>query len=402
MKSSIAFVLGILVFGLTLVYMPQERAGVAASENLSARNRAAKVAPATLAINRGWQVGAPVKHERLTLYPIISDQAVNTDQFITLDEGLRSGKVTIAEAGESGGGEVNKLMVKNRSGKMLVLIAGEIITGGKQDRIVGHDCILAASETPVPIDVFCVEHGRWEARSSGQDRSRNNRVDRTANAGRNRGRTGSRRGGGPENANADAETLTEPPVQLESEEFALFTPGVIAPPDVRGKAQADKDQSKVWENVMATSGANEVVNVTGTLNGVYENSRVARKIDSYERGLGPKLTASNLVGLVAAVDGKLVSADVFASPELFKAYRSKLIKSYALGAISAKGLRARRAKPAEPLSLLGRAAGEPPAEIERGLYRLIEYQSEEDASFELEFTGNRPAVLVHFNRVARK
>ncbi|HKY04374.1 MAG TPA: DUF6569 family protein [Blastocatellia bacterium] len=401
MKSRIAFVLGILLFGLTLVYIPQERAVVAAGENNSARNRGRRASPATLALSEGWRIGAPIKHEKLTLYPIISDRAVNTDRFITLDEGFKSGKVTVAEAGESGG-EVNKLMVTNRSGKMLVLIAGEIVKGGKQDRIVGHDCIIASSETPVPIDVFCIEQGRWEARSAGRSQRRSNRT-------RNRsGGTPSVGGGSGGRSNSfvagsgSAETVSALPDLQAPDASMLSTPGVIAPPDVREKAQADKDQGKVWDNVRETSSANEVVEVTGTLNGVYEDRRVARKIKSYEHGLKSKLTASNVVGLVIAVNGEIVSADVFASPELFQAYRSKLIKSYALGAISTKATRARRAKAVDPLAFLTRVAGERPARTEQASYRLVEHQSKQYASFELEFTADERAVLVHFNRVARK
>src|SRR5262249_17722368 len=117
---------------------------------------------------------SPVSFANLTVFPIVSDRAQGPDDFITLDEGLRSRKVTVSELGANGrtrvlhsrrysgdNAEVNRLALTNYSGKKLILIAGEMVIGGKQDRIVGHDCIIEATGKPVPIDVFCVEHGRW-------------------------------------------------------------------------------------------------------------------------------------------------------------------------------------------------------------------------------------------------
>ena len=120
-----------------------------------------------------WRLGSPFTHNNLTVFPVLGDESTSNADLITLDQGLRSGKVTIAEFGADGrsrtinrrqmgdSAEVNRLALTNKSGKPLVLIAGEMILGGKQDRIVGHDCIIESSNTPVPLDVFCVEHGRW-------------------------------------------------------------------------------------------------------------------------------------------------------------------------------------------------------------------------------------------------
>jgi hypothetical protein len=46
------------------------------------------------------------------------------------------------------------------------LLAGEIVTGGKQDRIIGKDRLVPAESDPVDLSVFCVEPGRWVERSS--------------------------------------------------------------------------------------------------------------------------------------------------------------------------------------------------------------------------------------------
>src|ERR1044071_3736542 len=112
-----------------------------------------------------WRLGSPATYKNLTLFPVISDEPMKTAEFITLDEGLRAGSIIITELGDgrsngasrqrgSEGAEVNRLALTNKSGKALILIAGEMLLGGKQDRIVGHDCIIEASAKPVPLDVF--------------------------------------------------------------------------------------------------------------------------------------------------------------------------------------------------------------------------------------------------------
>ena len=56
-------------------------------------------------------------------------------------------------------------MLVNNSKRPLLLLAGEIVTGGKQDRVIGKDRIVPAESDPVDLSVFCVEPGRWVATS---------------------------------------------------------------------------------------------------------------------------------------------------------------------------------------------------------------------------------------------
>src|SRR4029077_13926423 len=136
-----------------------------------------------------------------------------------LDEGLRGGDVVVTEAGQARGlirhrprdpvvvhpmrdAEVNRLGLGNKSKRPLLLLAGEIVTGGKQDRVIGKDRIVPAESDPVDLSVFCVEPGRWVAANGKYDFS------------------GGRAGG-----------------------------GVVASLAVRGSAMAAKNQQQVWDNV---------------------------------------------------------------------------------------------------------------------------------------------------------
>src|SRR5262249_51530449 len=108
----------------------------------------------------------------LTVFPVTSSAWSPASGFITLDEGLKSGKVVITELGSAGrggrardGAEVNTLSLTNKTGRTLILLAGEMLIGGKEERIVDEDQLVPPGERPVALGVFCVEHGRWHGAS---------------------------------------------------------------------------------------------------------------------------------------------------------------------------------------------------------------------------------------------
>lgn len=269
-----------------------------------------------------YQVLAPISHGNLTIFPVVAATTYDTRAFLTLDEGLRSGEVVVAESGQveglrrghpvrggGGGAQVNRLVLINNSDKPLILLAGEIVTGGKQDRVVGKDRIVPAQSDPIDLSVFCVEPGRWVGASSQFD--------------------------------------------------AKATP--MAQPSVRKEAMADKDQSKVWAEVgrsrtamadavaaapaVAGGGAAETVEITGTSSyaramgsapAKAQVDAVAAPIERSYSSLIRELRARNAVGVVAAVNGRLIWADVFASPALLEKYWPKLVRSYATEAVTTR------------------------------------------------------------------
>jgi hypothetical protein len=381
MNTPIRMLVGIVLCGSSLACSTAGRIVEARSENPpKTRTVPAVASNVRVPIRPEWRIGTPFTYKNLTVFPVLSDQPVTRADLITLDEGLRSGNVTITELGADGSSraidrrnlnssaEVNRLALTNRSGKPLVLIAGEMILGGRQDRIVGHDCIIEASETPVPLDVFCVEHGRWSGGVVfGQS------VNDVAS-----GRTA---------GNDDAIKL------------ASIAP--LARPNIREKAQAKKSQEQVWSAVAETVTVNGTSTSTGTLKSVYEDKGVSKKIEAYEQALRDRLSAESIVGVVAAIGDKVVSADVFASHSLFQAYWPKMLKSYALEALSTSSTTKQQVMKAEAEAFLARVQGNSEGQGRDGVYRLKESQSGADASFELEYTAKTPS-LIHFNRVSKQ
>ncbi len=257
-----------------------------------------------------YTVLPPIHSGNLTIYPVTSTTTHNTSAFMTLDEGVRNGSVIVTEAGQvSGlirrpgqrpmyaGGEVNRLVLINNSDRPLLLLAGEIVTGGKQDRVIGTDRIVPPKSEPVDLSVFCVEPGRWVARS---------------------------------------------------DNFSSMN-GQMAQPSIRMPAMAKKSQAEVWDNVRASNhmaaiaapSAADALAGTSSYAAVMQNSEVQRKISTValpiDRDYGKlirQLKEQNAVGVVVAVNGRLVWADVFASGELLEDYWPKLIRSYAAEAVT--------------------------------------------------------------------
>jgi hypothetical protein len=280
----------------------------------------------------GYKVLEPIRHGSLTVFPVVAGRSYATSEFLTLDEGLRSGEVVVTEYGNVHGlmrrrtttpavqvqnAEVNRLVLINNAKRPLLLLAGEIVTGGKQDRVIGKDRIVPAESDPVDLSVFCVEPGRWVASSE--------------HFGTSGATYGSATGG------AASGTL-------------------MAQPSVRAKAMGDKDQAEVWAEVrkQQQAVAVEVATVGGVTSStptleiqstssyarVMENKDVKEKVDeiaapiqqNYE-SLIKQLRDRKAVGVVVAVNGRIIWADVFASMDLLERYWPKLVRSYASEAV---------------------------------------------------------------------
>jgi ARG and Rhodanese-Phosphatase-superfamily-associated Protein domain len=263
-------------------------------------------------ITSTYKVLAPISRGNLTIFPVIAARTHDTHSFLTLDEGLRSDEVTVSEAGggirplirghrdyiPGDGAEVNKLVLVNNSDRPLILLAGEIVTGGKQDRVVGKDRIVPAKSDPIDLAVFCVEPGRWVATKSG---------------------------------------------------FGSFN-SQMAQPSVRRSAMADKDQGKVWSEVRSSAAslglaasppAARAMESTSSYAGVMANPEVRHQVDdvavpleqSY-LGAMRELRDRNAVGVVVAVNDQIIWTDLFASTSLLEKYWPKLIRSYAAEALT--------------------------------------------------------------------
>jgi hypothetical protein len=312
-----------------------------------------------------WRILDPVTYENIAIFPVVSGSSQDTSSFLTLEEGLASGEVIVSERGAAGlvrnrgqvgprgmpqydsGASVNQLVLINRSRRPLLLLAGELVSGGKQDRIIAKDRIVPAGAEPLPLDVFCVEHGRWTGSSSQFTASK-----------------------------------------------------TIVHPSVREQAAVDQKQTEVWAAVAGGSTARASLAAPGaptprissdalsdaisseaptqSYRKIYESTRVGGSVDSFVDQVQRRfaratsgLKGERVVGVVVAYGGEVAWSDIFASSDLFHQYWSKLLRSYAVEALARPTLR-ETASADDAREFLRRPNGREVQETEAGVYRWRE------------------------------
>jgi len=234
-------------------------------------------------LGKGKRVLEPIVYGNLALMPIVVDAkaAASARSYMVLDEGMAKKKVVIHET--ENGGTVSQLVLENTSDQPLFLMAGEVIIGGKQDRIIGRDTILPA-RTKEAVPVYCVEHGRWSGRKA-----------------------------------------------------TFESAGALAHTELRKQAKF-KGQSEVWKEVAVKNEQRALKNDTGTYRQVAQGGgNVNKSVASYEKHFAAVLAhhprRATMVGYVVAVNGQVVSVESFASPSLFAKLEPKLLRSYYVEAI---------------------------------------------------------------------
>jgi hypothetical protein len=378
--------------------------GVAAAvlSSLAAFDRVSEVAaggPAGLA-NDEYRVLAPIESGNLLLFPVVraGGKSPGGSPFLTLDEGIKGGQVEVTEAGrvqglirprpgqEPGvrpvrpvrGDEVNTLVLLNNSDRPLLLLAGEIVTGGKQDRVIAKDRIVPAGADPIDLGVFCIEPGRWTASS-----------DKFGAA------------------------------------ASLPAAGFMVQPTVRQQAMVAKNQQEVWDSVRGTIsgmavaaappgsnpspgggiGAGRILDTTSYAKAMQDSS-VSAKVDeaaapvmkSREQVLA-RLRQEQAIGVVVAVRGELVWADLFADTDLLSRYWTKLVRSYAAESLTAGEERAAPTVADAQRFLDAPTNGTESSEGDVGVYRYTELKAGNAETFVLESLLPGSRYDVHISRV---
>jgi hypothetical protein len=108
----------------------------------------------------GYEFSAPYKHKNLTVYFLKSAKAAKEKKFVTLAEAIKNKWLTVHETGN-----VQQLSVENLSDKTVFIQSGDIVRGGKQDRVLTVDLVVPPKSGKIGIDSFCVEQGRWQNRA---------------------------------------------------------------------------------------------------------------------------------------------------------------------------------------------------------------------------------------------
>ncbi len=352
----------------------KEQAPPATVEQAREEDRSGEAAPAEL---DDLVIGTPIRHENLMIFPVSSKVPVNEDLYITLDEGLKAKTIEVYEVGadieanppdapdaaepeepqqvadspdeaapedpvaeppepedpqqivelpaedpfavpgqqpaaQEVDGDVNRIMVLNRSDRPLYLMPGEIIYGGKQDRVIADETIVMADKKPVPVNVYCVEQGRWQGRAPSTQAPMLACLM---------------------SADMDEETVEKLAAEANAGKFVAGAGSLNQ--YSRYTVQSGKGQYAVWNDVEAANAAAGVQNATSAFTFNYADKDAVEKLDKFIDTCRPLAEQKQVVGVIVAVNGKVLAADVFQSTPLFRKLWPKLLKSYALDAANA-------------------------------------------------------------------
>ena len=225
------------------------------------------------------KIGKSIEYKNLKIFPVTSTKILSTQNYLTLDQASDKGWLKIKEIGS---GQVNAVEIKNTGNQPVFAMTGEMITGAKQDRMLNQDILLPPKSGWIRVSVFCVEHGRWISVSS----------------------------------------------EFKSE-------GLLVPNAVRSKAKIHESQAEVWDEISSSQNELGIASGTQAVRANYEDKEVQEKIDEYAKKFKkiPNLSNST-IGVVVTSGNRIICFDLFANNDLLKKLWKKLIRSYAMDALS--------------------------------------------------------------------
>ena len=269
------------------------------------------------AADQGMRISGPHVHENLAIYLVHGVSAGGAIP-LTLQEALAKGSVQVTETGR-----VNELQIENTGAEEVFIQAGDIVKGGKQDRVLTVSFLLPSKSGRVPIASFCVEQGRWSARGK-EDQSKFSSAHEAMP---------SRAALLAMAAPSEPAKVAEPAPNVEGGRQAVQTQ--------RGNDVAEK-QRKVWDSVATTqgklsSGLNAQLYApqsATSLQLTLEHEKLKEARAAYITALETiGLKDADVVGYVVAINGKMSSANLYPSNGLFRKMWSKQLAATVTEAI---------------------------------------------------------------------
>lgn len=253
-----------------------------------------------------YRITGPYEYEDLSIFLIHGPDAPGNGRYTPLQEAMERKMVTVHETNH-----VNELAIENISTEDVFVQAGDIVKGGRQDRVLSVDMILSAKSGMVPISAFCVEPSRWHSRGA---------------------------------ESVDHFTLTE----------------MVATPSLRKVIVDVATQAGVWSEVQDSQeklGAGLARSVRSeesptSLPLTLESEAVQETTALYLAKLLPIVHQWNdVIGFAFAINDELRVADVYGSKIMFKQFWPRLLKAAAVEAIATPPMK--RAPNALPIETVG-------------------------------------------------
>lgn len=223
----------------------------------------------------GVRVGDRRSHGGLTVFWLGAPAAPAPFAIATLDEALAKGGFFVTERDQAA---VSTLVVENRGPVHVLLLAGEILQGGKQNRIVVTDVLVPPRSGPLSLPVYCVEQGRWHGAGN-----------------------------------------------------QFITRQTLAAPRLREQMLAGSDQQKVWAEVNRYAERAAAPSATASYQAIPDKPEVQAKQKDVESALGGKIPPG-AQGAAVFVGDALAGIDLFQDNSLFAREWSKLLHASTIDA----------------------------------------------------------------------
>lgn len=238
------------------------------------------------ALELDFTLGDPQTCKDLTIYPLIG-RGNGYPDYLTLDEALTEGTLEIKEVG---GGRVPELLVVNNAEKDVLIISGEELLGAKQNRTVNISIMVSAINS-LKIPVSCTEKGRWH---EGKDGIRMKHVSSHYSSSRLR--------------QVLAHSVSD---------------------SMQAEGSYHSDQASVWDTIDRTISDFGIASPTRSQSDIFQE----RKLDIQDY-LDHFHLLPDQAGVVGVINGDIASLDLFGKADTFSRMFRRLLRSYAVDAIS--------------------------------------------------------------------
>lgn len=282
------------------------------------------------------RVSGPYVHKGLAVH-FVHGASESGPVPLTLKEALDGGTAKVHETGS-----VGELEIENTGDTDLLVHMGDIVKGGKQDRVLASTLIVPPKSGRVPISSYCVEQGRWAARGK-EDVSVFASAEKLMPSRKAKVAMRAAAAPRPVATGSIAEADIQRPISQRGQirDGGGLSAGFNAQDEVWDSV--GRMQMSLSENVGAAVAAPESAS---SLQLALENEKLDGIKKAYTEALLAKgEEAADIVGVTFAINGKVSSAETYNSNALFKKLWPRLLEAAATEAISVEAEAANAAAP---------------------------------------------------------
>jgi hypothetical protein len=195
---------------------------------------------------------------------------------ISLSQAMKQGFASITERGSASTENVHYLRINNHSDQTIFISSGEIVSGGRQDRIIAQDTLLEPNGRDQYVSAMCVEELRW------------------------------------------------------SDKEKKFSYQNFANPALRKVLDESKNQLLIWREISKQLDENKIPNKSSAYLSRIADKRMIQLNDEYYQYFHGKFksTDSTIVGFVCMSGDKVIGSDIYGSSDMFYNQLDPLLKGY--------------------------------------------------------------------------